>query len=96
MSERKPRLGWTRADVPGVDVEMLLTIIQDQLILILKDDPLPEGYDVDGITIHYRNPAFSAEIPEQRPFCTFYVMAELKDNLDGRPYLGVYRLEVKP
>jgi len=93
LSEVKPRFGWTHADVPEEDIERLLTIVQDQLILILKDDPLPEGYDVTGITVHYENPAFSEEIPEERSFCTFPIMANT--NRRGYAFLMVYRLEVK-
>ena len=82
VKPRGERIGWTRAEVSGKEVCLLKSMVHGMVNLLLKDDPLPEGYELTYVALYYRQGDKYEHHDE------FNVMADFDE-----PALSVFRLE---
>ena len=83
VKPRGERIGWTRAEVSEIRLQRFRSLIDRAIEKVLKDDPLPEGYELTGVTVYYRR-GDKYEMPHDE----FSVMAHFDE-----PALSVFRLE---
>ena len=76
-------MGWTRAEVSDAALQRFKALVQGRVNTLLRKDPLPEGYELTGVTVYYRR-GDKYEIASD----DFSVMAYFDE-----PVLSVFRLE---
>lgn len=93
MVDVKPRgecVGWTRAEVSKKKLTQLKKLIADQVKKLLTGDPLPQGYELTDILIHYVREGPQPKNAEERVMYNFSVL------IDDKNHIAVYRLEGIP
>jgi len=54
VKPRGERVGWTRAEVSDAALQRFKALVQGRVNTLLRKDPLPEGYELTGVTVYYQ------------------------------------------